>query len=98
MARNLYAIFFWFVLSAAAHAACSSQTIDGLKDRGASPDMIVKMCGSTSASDAAATTANVCATSFGVCPYRGPKNSQLYVPQPDRAGGRNRAVISHAQG
>jgi hypothetical protein len=82
MARNLYTIAFWFVLTTAAQAACSPQTLAGLQERGVSPEMIAKMCGSTTASDAAPTTANVCATNFGVCPYRGPKNSNCTCPGP----------------
>jgi hypothetical protein len=68
MARNLVTIAIWILLTATAHAACSSQALADLQARGASAAMIAQMCGGGSAGTPQAT---VCVTKFGVCPFQG---------------------------
>jgi hypothetical protein len=71
MARNLYALALWLVLTAAAGATCAPQALADLQTRGASAAMIAQMCGNGSA----AQQASVCVTQFGVCPFRGAMNA-----------------------
>lgn len=48
---------------------CTQQMIQQLQARATPPQVIAQMCGS-----GAAPVANVCATQFGFCPFRGPIN------------------------
>ena len=83
MARSLYVLAFWFVLTVAAHSSCTSQTVAGLQERGLSPQLIAKMCGGTTGAGPAEQTSNVCATHLGMCAYHGPINSNCSCPSPN---------------
>jgi hypothetical protein len=83
MARSLCILGVWLILTAAAHAACTPQTAADLQARGASPQLVEKMCGdATTGAKTAPGTSNVCATNLGVCPFHGPINSTCHCAGP----------------
>ncbi|MGN6570928.1 MAG: hypothetical protein ACTHLO_05895 [Pseudolabrys sp.] len=72
MVRGLVLFAIWALLGTAAQAACTPQIIADMQARGAAPQFIAQMCGTTTGAPAAGAT--VCATSVGVCPFRGAVN------------------------
>ena len=82
MPRFVCVLGIWLGLTSLGYAACTPQTVAGLQARGASAQLIAKMCGEPGGDT---TASNVCATNIGVCPYRGPINSNCTCNGPSGA-------------
>jgi len=67
----LCAIGLWLCFNSAAGAACTPQMMADLRSRGASPQLIAKMCGGSDAVTQP-NLATACATRVGVCSFSGP--------------------------
>jgi hypothetical protein len=68
----LFALLAWLLLDQPVRAqGCTAQTIQQLQQRGVAPHVIASMCGGQ---PGAATSASVCVTQVGSCPFRGAVN------------------------
>jgi len=86
--RLCYAAFcLWLISAFAAMAAeCTPDTMANLRARGASAELISRLCPSTSTSSSdsphGVSQSTVCFTSVGVCAYAGAIGSHCTCPSP----------------